>query len=51
LADLADPALYAKDAARFQKLAARAEAARAELDEAEVRWLELEAKREEAAGK
>ncbi len=49
--DLADPALYAKDAARFQKLAARAEAARAELDEAEVRWLELEAKREEAGGK
>ncbi|CUW38838.1 fused ATP-binding subunits of ABC superfamily protein involved in precise excision of transposons(ABC transporter-like,46-150) [Magnetospirillum sp. XM-1] len=49
--DLADPNLYAKDAARFQKLAARAEAARGELDEAEVRWLELEAKREEAAGK
>jgi ABC transport system ATP-binding/permease protein len=50
-ADLADPNLYAKDAARFQKLAARAEAARGELDEAEVRWLELEAKREEAGGK
>jgi ATP-binding cassette subfamily F protein uup len=50
-ADLADPALYAKDAARFQKLASRAETARSELDEAEVRWLELEAKREEAAGK
>ncbi|MBI3444852.1 MAG: ATP-binding cassette domain-containing protein [Magnetospirillum sp.] len=49
--ELGDPALYAKDAARFQKLAARAEAARAELDEAEVRWLELEAKREEAGGK
>ncbi|KIL97059.1 ATPase components of ABC transporters with duplicated ATPase domains [Paramagnetospirillum magnetotacticum MS-1] len=50
-ADLADPNLYAKDAARFQKLAARAEAARAELDEAEIRWLELETKREEAGGK
>jgi ATP-binding cassette subfamily F protein uup len=50
-ADLADPNLYAKDAARFQRLASRAETARSELDEAEVRWLELEAKREEAAGK
>ncbi|EME70036.1 ABC transporter ATPase [Paramagnetospirillum caucaseum] len=49
--DLADPTLYAKDAARFQKLASRAETARAELDDAEVRWLELEAKREEAGGK
>ena len=49
--DLGDPSLYSRDPARFQKLAARADAARAELDTAEERWLELEAKREEAAGK
>jgi len=49
--EMADPALYSRDPARFQKAAARAEAARAELDTAEVRWLELETKREEAAGK
>jgi ATP-binding cassette subfamily F protein uup len=50
-ADLADPSLYTRDPARFQKFAARADAARAELESAEERWLELEAKREEAAGK
>jgi ATP-binding cassette subfamily F protein uup len=49
--ELGDPSLYSRDPARFQKLAARADAARAELDAAEERWLELEAKREEAAGK
>ena len=50
-ADLADPNLYSRDPARFQKFAARADAARAELEAAEERWLELEAKREEAGGK
>ncbi|OAN54082.1 elongation factor 3 [Paramagnetospirillum marisnigri] len=50
-ADLADPALYSRDPAKFQKFAARVDAARAELESAEERWLELEAKREEAAGK
>jgi ATP-binding cassette subfamily F protein uup len=49
--ELSDPALYSRDPARFQKTAARADAARAELDNAEERWLELEAKREDAAGK
>jgi ATP-binding cassette subfamily F protein uup len=49
--ELSDPALYSRDPARFQKSAARADAARAELDAAEERWLDLEAKREEAAGK
>ena len=48
---LADGTLYARDAQTFQKTASRVEAARAELDAAEVRWLELETKREEAAGK
>ncbi|RAU22034.1 elongation factor 3 [Paramagnetospirillum kuznetsovii] len=50
-ADLADPALYSRDPAKFQKIAARVDVARAELEAAEERWLELEAKREEAAGK
>ena len=50
-AELADPGLYARDAIRFSVAASRAEAARAELEAAEERWLELEAKREEAAGK
>jgi len=44
---LADPGLYARDAARFAKVSARLEAARAELAAAEERWLELEMKREE----
>jgi ABC transport system ATP-binding/permease protein len=46
--ELSDPALYSRDPARFQKYAARADAARAELAAAEERWLELETKREEA---
>jgi ATP-binding cassette subfamily F protein uup len=46
--DLADPALYSRDPARFQKSATRLDAARAELATAEDRWLELETKREEA---
>jgi ATP-binding cassette subfamily F protein uup len=47
-ADLGDPGLYSRDPARFQKFAARADAARVELAEAEERWLELEARREES---
>ena len=41
-AALNDGDLYAKDPARFQKSAARLDAARAELANAEDRWLELE---------
>lgn len=44
--DLNDGTLYAKDAARFQKTAARLDAARNDLAQAEDRWLELEAQRE-----
>ena len=43
---LNDGELYAKDAARFQKIATRLDAARAELAQAEDRWLELESQRE-----
>ena len=38
---LADPSIYAKDNARAVALTARLPAARAELDAAETRWLEL----------
>jgi ATP-binding cassette subfamily F protein uup len=44
---LSDPGLYARDAAGFQKTSDALEAARAELEKAEERWLELEMKREE----
>jgi ATP-binding cassette subfamily F protein uup len=46
-AALGDPALYAKDRARFDRLAAELTAAQAALAAAEERWLELEMKREE----
>jgi ATP-binding cassette subfamily F protein uup len=46
---LADPALYARDAAQFAKVTDRLETVRAELAAAEERWLELEMKREELA--
>jgi ATP-binding cassette subfamily F protein uup len=46
--ELADPGLYARDAARFQTSATRLDAARLELAAAEERWLELEARREES---
>jgi ATP-binding cassette subfamily F protein uup len=49
--EVSDPGLYARDATRFNAAVARAEAARAELATAEDRWLELEAKREEASAK
>jgi ATP-binding cassette subfamily F protein uup len=38
---LADPALYTKDFAKFERLTKAVEAARAEKDAAEMRWLEL----------
>ncbi len=38
---LSDPTIYAKDAARARALVARLPQARAELDAAETRWLEL----------
>jgi ATP-binding cassette subfamily F protein uup len=41
-ATLADAGLYARDPAAFQKTAARLDAARAEHEAAEERWLELE---------
>jgi len=40
-AALADPGLYAKDFARFERLTKAIEVARAEKDAAELRWLEL----------
>jgi ATP-binding cassette subfamily F protein uup len=48
-AALADPGLYARDAAAFQRTAARLDAARAELAAAEERWLEIELAAEQAA--
>ena len=38
---LSDPSIYSKDPSRAAALAERLEPARAELDEAETRWLEL----------
>ena len=38
---MADPALYTRDPKRFAALSAAIEAARAEKDAAEMRWLEL----------
>ncbi|WP_375466095.1 ABC-F family ATP-binding cassette domain-containing protein [uncultured Methylobacterium sp.] len=43
---LADPGLYARDAARFDKASAMLAGAEAELSAAEERWLELEMLRE-----
>ncbi|GGB23473.1 ATP-binding protein [Tistrella bauzanensis] len=48
-AKMGDPALYTRDPAAAQAAADRASAARAELDAAEERWLELEEKREAIA--
>ncbi len=47
---LADPALFARDAAAFGRLSADLEARHAELAAAEERWLELAALREELEG-
>jgi ATP-binding cassette subfamily F protein uup len=43
---LADPGLYARDAARFDKASAMLAQAEVELSGAEERWLELEMLRE-----
>jgi ATP-binding cassette subfamily F protein uup len=50
-AKLADAGLFARDPAAFQKTADRLAAAGAERHAAEERWLELELKREELAGR
>jgi ATP-binding cassette subfamily F protein uup len=47
---LADPALYARDAKRFMALTAKLTEAEAEKSAAETRWLELEMLREEIEG-
>jgi ATP-binding cassette subfamily F protein uup len=47
---LADPALFTKDPAGYQRKANRLEEARAALAEAEEKWLELEMLKEELAG-
>jgi ABC transport system ATP-binding/permease protein len=44
--DLADAGLYARDPAAFTKKSARAGAARTELENIEMEWLEIEEKRE-----
>jgi ATP-binding cassette subfamily F protein uup len=44
---LADPGLYGRDPAEFERLTAKLEERQAEKDAAEERWLELEMKREE----
>jgi ATP-binding cassette subfamily F protein uup len=45
-ADLADPDLYARDRARFDRVMKAADKARADLTSAEEEWLALEEKRE-----
>ena len=47
---LADPDLYTRDAAAFNAKSARIGAAREEMDEAELEWLEIEEKREGLGG-
>jgi len=47
--DLADPNLYSRDPAAFSRLSGSLEAARTQLDEAELEWLELEERREALA--
>ncbi|MAB13336.1 ATP-binding cassette domain-containing protein [Parvibaculum sp.] len=47
---LADPDLYAKNPQKFAKTTEQLDALRAELAQAEERWLELEMKREELSG-
>ena len=44
--DLADAGLYARDAAAFTKKSARVGAARTQLEDIEMEWLEIEEKRE-----
>ncbi|RIJ31175.1 ABC-F family ATP-binding cassette domain-containing protein [Henriciella algicola] len=45
--ELSDPELFNKDPGRFQKVSDRLAAARSELEEAEMVWLEIEAMKEE----
>lgn len=47
--EMADPALFGRNPARFAQLAARSGPARAELEAHELEWLELEEKREALA--
>jgi ATP-binding cassette subfamily F protein uup len=47
---IADPAVYARDAAGFAKATGALGAAQAALQQAETRWLELEILREESGG-
>jgi ATP-binding cassette subfamily F protein uup len=49
-AELADPDLYARDRARFDRVMKTADKARADLAAAEEAWLALEEKRESLAG-
>lgn len=49
-AALADPGLYARDATGFNAKSTRIGVARAELDAAELQWLEIEEKRAQIAG-
>jgi len=49
-AELSDPALYAKDPARFNALSKELETRRDELDAKELRWLELEELKESLEG-
>ncbi len=49
-AELADPALYARDPARFQKTSAALTEAQGALDAAEEEWLRLEILKEELEG-
>ncbi len=49
-AELSDPALYSKNPSRFEALSKELEAKRDELDEKEMRWLELEELRENLQG-
>ncbi|WP_374571622.1 ABC-F family ATP-binding cassette domain-containing protein [Phenylobacterium sp.] len=45
-AELADPALYARDPARFERVSQALEAARTQLSDGEEEWLALEERRE-----
>jgi len=49
-AEMADPALYTRNPARFSALTAKCDALRAEKEAAEERWLELAMLVEEMAG-
>lgn len=49
-AELSDPALYTKDPAKFNDLSKAIEAKRIELEEKELRWLELEELKESLEG-